>query len=144
VGFGVLSSYLAALEVFDLELVEARTVATTVMIAVGLYLVFVLEASSRLRSAAVTILCLALGAAYASVLLLPFAREFFALAQPTPAIVLIAAGGVLVALGGLILSSDLFVPGGEGRLVESGGEPVRQAEAREGRRRAKGGDGRDA
>jgi len=83
----------------------------TVMIAVGLYLVFVLEASSRLRSAAVTILCLALGAAYASVLLLPFAREFFALAQPTPAIVLIAAGGVLVALGVLILSSDLFVPG---------------------------------
>jgi cation-transporting P-type ATPase E len=35
VGFGVLSSYLAALEVFDLDLVKARTVATTLTFIPG-------------------------------------------------------------------------------------------------------------
>ena len=38
-GLGVISSYLFALNVLDLPLVEARTVATTPLIAVGLYLI---------------------------------------------------------------------------------------------------------
>jgi cation-transporting P-type ATPase E len=111
VGFGVLSSYLAALEVFDLELVEARTVATTVMVVVGWYLIIALEGSGRVRGAAVVTLCLVLAAAYVAVLLVPFARDFFALARPSLGILLIAAGGCFVAIGGLVLSSDAFIPG---------------------------------
>ena len=111
VGFGVLSSYLAALEVFDLSLIEARTVATTVMVVVGWYLIVALEGTGIRRGAAVVTLCLVLAAAYVAVLLVPFARDFFALASPSLAIVTIAAGGCLVAIGGLVASSDLFIPG---------------------------------
>ncbi len=111
VGFGVLSGYLAALEVFDLSLVESRTVATTVMVVVGWYLIVALEGSGRLRGAAVVTMCLALAAAYVLVLLVPFARDFFALAAPSASIVLIAAGGCLVAIAGLTATSDAFIPG---------------------------------
>jgi magnesium-transporting ATPase (P-type) len=111
VGFGVLSSYLAATEVFHLSLVEARTVATTVMVVVGWYLIVALEGSGKLRGAAVVTMCLLLAAAYVAVLLVPVARDFFALAAPSLGIVLIAGGGCLVAIGGLVLTSDEFVPG---------------------------------
>ena len=111
VGFGVLSSYLAALEVFDLPLVEARTVATTVMVVVGWYLILALEGTGLRRGAAVVTLCLLLAAAYVAVLVVPFARDFFALAAPSPAILAIAAGGCFVAIGGLVASSDRFIPG---------------------------------
>lgn len=50
---GLLSSYLFALNVLDLPLVEARTVATTVLVTVGLYLIVALEAAGRRRSTAV-------------------------------------------------------------------------------------------
>jgi len=110
-GLGVLSSYLAALEVFNLDLVEARTVATTVMVVVGWYLIVALEGSGRLRGAAVVTMCLALAAVYVAVLLVPFARDFFALAAPSLPIVLIAAGGCIVAIGGLVATSDAFIPG---------------------------------
>ena len=110
-GLGVLSSYLAALEVFNLDLVEARTVATTVMVVVGWYLIVALEGSGRLRGAAVVTMCLALAAVYVAVLLVPFARDFFALAAPSLPIVLIAAGGCFVAIGGLVATSDDFIPG---------------------------------
>jgi len=107
----VLSSFLAALEVFNLDLVEARTVATTVMVVVGWYLIVALEGSGRLRGAAVVTMCLALAAVYVAVLLVPFARDFFALAAPSLPIVLIAAGGCIVAIGGLVATSDAFIPG---------------------------------
>ena len=56
----------------DLTSSEARTVATTVLVLVGLYLIVVLEASSPLRGAAVTTLCATLlGALYAVVLAVP-------------------------------------------------------------------------
>jgi len=111
VGLGVLSSYLGALEVVHLPLVEARTVATAVMIIVGLYLILALEATGRLRGTAVGAICLALLAAFVLVLLVPFSRDFFALAAPNIAIVLIAAAGSLVAIFGLVLTDDRFVPG---------------------------------
>jgi hypothetical protein len=59
----------------------------------------------------VLVLCLALAVVYVAVLALPFTRSFFALAPPNLAIGLIAAGGCLVAIGGLVLSSDSFIPG---------------------------------
>ena len=83
-GLGVLSSYLFALNVLDLELVEARTVAVTVLVLVGLYLILALEVSGRVRGAAVSTLCLVLLIGYVLVLLVPFARDFFSLAPAEP------------------------------------------------------------
>jgi magnesium-transporting ATPase (P-type) len=71
VGFGVVSGYLAAYEVFNLSLVESRTVATTVTVVVGWYLILALEGSGRLRGAAVFTMCVALAAVYVAVLIVP-------------------------------------------------------------------------
>ena len=111
IGFAVLSSYLCALNVLDLGVVESRTVATTVLVVDGLYLILVLEASSRLRGAAVTVLCGALAALYVLVLLVPWARSFFALAAPSPAIVATAVVGSLLAPVALWLTDDRFTIG---------------------------------
>jgi cation-transporting P-type ATPase E len=110
-GLGVLSSYTAALHVVDRPLAEARTVATTVLVAVGLYLILALEASGRLRSAAVSTLCALLAAAYVVVLLSPPLRRFFDLALLHPTSILAAAGGTILAIGVLWLTDDRFVPG---------------------------------
>jgi magnesium-transporting ATPase (P-type) len=109
-GLGVLSSYLFALDVLDLPLRDARTVATTVLVAVGLYLIVVLEAGNRRRSAAVIALCLALAALYLAVLAVPATRDFFALAAPEAAVLLTSAGGMALAVGGLWLTDQRFVP----------------------------------
>jgi cation-transporting P-type ATPase E len=110
-GLGVLASYLFAINVIDLPLVEARTVATTVLVAVGLYLIVALEASGRRRGAAVSALCAALAIGYFLVLLTPVSREFFELAVPGPAILAVATAGAAFALAGLWLTDDRFVPG---------------------------------
>ena len=110
-GLGVLASYLFALNVLDFPLVEARTVATTVLVAVGLYLILALEASGRRRGAAVSVLCAALGVFYFLLLLTPTARDFFELAVLGPAILAISAAGTAFALAGLWLTDDRFVPG---------------------------------
>jgi P-type E1-E2 ATPase len=109
-GLGVLSSYLFAVNVLELDTAEARTVATTALVLVGLYLILALEASGRLRSTAIGTLTLALGASYALVLVVPFAREFFALVPPTPATVLPALAGAAVAALGLAALDSEFVP----------------------------------
>jgi cation-transporting ATPase E len=111
VGLGVVASYLTALQVINLPLIEARTVATTVMLLVSLYLIVVLEATGRWRGTVVSVLVLALAGVYLLVLLVPFSRSFFALARPNLAIGLISAGGLLVAVVGLALTSDSFIPG---------------------------------
>ena len=125
-GLGVLSSYLFSVYVLDLGLVQARTVATTVLILVGLYLILALEASGRARSAAVTTLCASLIGAYAVVLAVPFAREFFELEIPGPAGWLTALGGAGLAVTGLWLTDERFTPGGEARAGSASGvEAVR-------------------
>ena len=96
--FGVTASYLAALKLYDLPLTQARTVATTVMLLVMLYLILLIEASSLFRGAAVLVMCMTLFAVYVGILLLPFGRSFFALAGPDTTIVLIVAGGSLIAI----------------------------------------------
>ena len=110
-GLGVLSSYLFALNVLDLPLIEARTVATTVLVTVGLYLIVALEAAGRRRSAAVVGLCAALAGCYVLALSIPFAREFFALAAPDPVIFATALAGAALAVGGLAITSETFLPG---------------------------------
>jgi P-type E1-E2 ATPase len=116
-GLGVLSSYLFSFYVLDLGLVEARTVAVSVLILVGLYLILVLEAAGRRRSAAVTTLCLALLGAYGVALALPFTREFFELALPGVTGWLTVLGGAGLAVLGLWLTDERFSPGGEVRAA---------------------------
>jgi magnesium-transporting ATPase (P-type) len=117
-GLAVLSSYTFALEVLDLPLIEARTVATTALVLVGLYLIVALEASGRHRSAWVGTLCAAMLASFAATVAVPFTRDFFALAVPSPLMVLTAATGAVLAVVGLWLTGEQFEPGGgeSGRL----------------------------
>jgi magnesium-transporting ATPase (P-type) len=122
-GLGVLSGYLFSFYVLDLGLAEARTVAVSVLILVGLYLILVLEAAGRKRSAAVSGLCLALLGAYGLVLALPFARDFFALALPGPAGWLTVLGGAGLAALGLWLTDERFAPGGDVRASDAVGAP---------------------
>jgi cation-transporting ATPase E len=123
-GLGVLSSYLFALNVLDLKLIEARTVAVTVLVLVGLYLILALEVTGRIRGAAVSTLCLALLTAYVVVLLVPFARDFFRLAAPSIAILGPALAGAALAVAGLAALDDRFIPGRTtGRSTASLEEP---------------------
>jgi cation-transporting P-type ATPase E len=110
-GLGVLSSYLFALNVLDLKLVEARTVAVTVLVLVGLYLILALEVTGGVRGAAVSMLCLMLLGGYLLVLIVPFARQFFSLALPGPGVLGPALAGAALAIGGLALLDDRFIPG---------------------------------
>jgi magnesium-transporting ATPase (P-type) len=109
-GFGVLSAFLLARNVFELSLVSARTAATTVLVIVGLYLVLVLEATSVQRLRRVAGLCGAMLALYVLVLALPSARDFFMLVVPGFRIVLATAIGVTLAIGFLWTASDRFWP----------------------------------
>ena len=115
VGLGVLSSYTFVLQVLGRPLDEARTVATTVLVIVGLYLILALEASTPRRGAWVSILCLVLGGLYVVVLIFPFSRDFYALDVPSALSFLSAVGGSILAIGGLALTDDRFIPGAAGR-----------------------------
>jgi cation-transporting P-type ATPase E len=102
-GIGVVSSYQFSLNALELPLIEARTVATTVLVLVGLYLILALEGTAGRRGRLVALMCALLAAAYALVLALPFSREFFELAQPTLEILVTAAAGAATAMAGLEL-----------------------------------------
>ena len=102
-GIGVVSSYQFALNALDLPLVEARTVATAVLVLVGLYLVLALEGTSGRRGRLVGLMCAALAAGFALIVALPFSRDFFELARPTLEIAATAAGGAVIAVAGLEL-----------------------------------------
>ncbi len=110
-GLGVVSSYLFALNLLGLHLVPARTVAVTVLVLVGLFLILALEAAGRKRGVAVSVLCAALLVAYLVVLALPQLREFFALAAPSPQVILPAIGGATIAILSLVALDDRFIPG---------------------------------
>jgi cation-transporting ATPase E len=110
-GLGVVASYFFALNVADLPLRESRTVAASVLLVVGLYLVLALEASAGRRGVAVTMLCALMGSLYVLVLVLPWVREFFALSHPTLGIVGITLAGSAIAIAGLAVTDDRFGPG---------------------------------
>jgi P-type E1-E2 ATPase len=110
-GLGVLASYLFALNVAGFPLVEARTIATSVLVIVGLYFILALEASGRTRSAAVTVLCAALLTLYLLVLAYPGTRSFFELDVPGFGGWLVVIVGAAIAISGLWLTDDRFVPG---------------------------------
>jgi magnesium-transporting ATPase (P-type) len=110
VGLGVLASFVFSQNVARLPLTEARTIATTVLVLVGLYLVLALEGTTQLRVAAVGGLVASMLGLYIAVLVLPFARHFFALDVPGPGGLFVALAGSALAIGGLCLTDDRFVP----------------------------------
>jgi len=110
-GIAVLSAYHFALDVAQLPLIEARSVATTTLVVVGLYLVLALEADGKRRGVAVGGLCVALAAMYAAALALPFVRGFFELVVPGAWGLTAVAGGAAVAIVGLVLTDESFLPG---------------------------------
>jgi cation-transporting P-type ATPase E len=109
-GLGVLASYLFALNVANLSLMRSQTVATTVLVIVGLYLILALEASGLRRGAAVSVMCAALGALYIFVLSFPPTRDFFAVSPPGFAVILISLIGAALAITFLVLTDDRFIP----------------------------------
>jgi hypothetical protein len=106
-GLAVLSSYLFSLNVLDLRVVEARTVATTALILVGLAFIVLHAARGRPRGRVAALCALLLGSD-ALVLAFPFARAFFALAQPRPEMIAVVLVGSALALGGLSLTGERF------------------------------------
>jgi cation-transporting P-type ATPase E len=110
-GLGVLASYVFARNVAHLPLSEARTIATSVLVLVGLYLLLALEATSRRRATAVGALAIWMLVLYALVLAAPFARHFFALDVPGAGGIFVILAGAALAVAGLWLTDDRFVPG---------------------------------
>ena len=102
-GIGVVSSYQFALNALDLPLLEARTVAISVLVLVGLYLILALEGVGGRRGRLIGGMCLALLLAYVTTLALPSSREFFQLALPSVEIVATAVVGAAIAVAGLEL-----------------------------------------
>ena len=88
------------------------------LVVVGLYLILALEVAGRVRGAAISSLCLVLLIGYVLVLCVPFARDFFALAAPSIEIVAPALAGSALAVAGLAVLDDRFIPG------RGGGDPV--------------------
>jgi cation-transporting P-type ATPase E len=109
-GLGVASSYLFALNVLGLDLLDARTVATTALVLVGLYLILALEAAGPIRGTAIVVLTVALLAAYLAILIFPATRSFFALSAPHISVLLPAILGAAIACAGLAVVDDRFVP----------------------------------
>ncbi len=93
---------------------ESRTVATTVLVGLGLYLILVLEAANWRRGSAVGVLCLVLGGLYVVAVLLPLTRDFFGLAPVNLA--LIATSLVGIAAGVAFLFMAGYTPGREATL----------------------------
>ena len=85
--------------------------ASTVLLIVGLYLILALESTTARRGAWVGALCAVLGGLFALVLILPFGRHFYALAVPGPLAWVAVVGGSVLAIGGLILTDNRFIPG---------------------------------
>ncbi len=110
-GFGVVASYLAAVNLLEMEALEARTIATNVLVLVGLYLIMLLEWSSRMRGWIVATLCGCLLALYCAVFAFPGLRDFFELSGLTPIVATISLAGASVAIAGLWLTDARFVPG---------------------------------
>jgi cation-transporting P-type ATPase E len=102
-GIGVVSSYQFSLGALELPLLEARTVAISVLVLVGLYLILALEGLGGRRGRLVAAMCGALLLAFVASLALPFSREFFELAVPSFEMAATSAVGAATAVAGLEL-----------------------------------------
>jgi cation-transporting P-type ATPase E len=103
-GTGLVAGYLFALHDLDLSVADSRTVAVTILVACGLYLVMALEAEgSRRRSTIVAGMCAVLAGLYVVALLLPGTRRFFALTALDPGMIVTAVLASAVAIAALAL-----------------------------------------
>jgi cation-transporting P-type ATPase E len=119
-GVGVVSGYLFALHDLGFSVVRSRTIATTVLVVVGLYLVLALEAAgSRWRSTLVGGMCLGLAGAFVATFLLAPVRHFFELGVPTPGMLATAAVATALAIGALALAGFTPTAGGDGAILEA-------------------------
>jgi P-type E1-E2 ATPase len=104
-GVGTVTGYLFALHDLDYGVIQARTIATTVLILVGLYLVLVLEATGSWRRLGIVgTMCVVLAGGYAAVLLVPGTRHFFQLAAPGAGMLTTAVLAAAVSIGALTLA----------------------------------------
>ncbi|HYM46271.1 MAG TPA: HAD-IC family P-type ATPase [Solirubrobacteraceae bacterium] len=104
VGTGVVAGYLFALHDLDLAVGQARTVAVTILVACGLYLVMALEAEGSLRrSTLVGGMCAVLAGLYVLALLLPSTRRFFALTVPDAGMIATSVLASALSMGALAL-----------------------------------------
>jgi cation-transporting P-type ATPase E len=104
VGTGLVAGYLFALHDLNLSVADSRTVAVTILVACGLYLVMALEAEgSRRRSALVAGMCAVLAGVYLLALLLPGTRRFFELNALDVGMVVDAVFASAIAIGALAL-----------------------------------------
>jgi hypothetical protein len=98
------AGYQFALHDLDLSVADARTVAVTILVACGLYLVMALEAEgSRRRSALVAGMCAALATLYVAALQVPGTRRFFELTAPDAGMIATAVLASALAIGALAL-----------------------------------------
>jgi cation-transporting P-type ATPase E len=104
-GAATMIAYLAVADVRGHDVVEGRTAAMTVFVAVGLYLLLVLDPDrmqeSRAYATVVVALAASLGAAYLAVLGSRAMREFFALTVPGPWAVVVMVATSLAAVWAL-------------------------------------------
>ena len=85
-------------------LADARTVAITILIACGLYLVMALETEgSWRRSTLVASMCAALAGVYVACLLLPGTRRFFELTTPDIGMAATCVVASALTIGALVL-----------------------------------------
>jgi magnesium-transporting ATPase (P-type) len=131
IAVAVLAAYLLERAVRVRSITDARTAAVTVFVALGLYLLLVLDpermAASRAYAIGIVSLVGALGAAYLGVLSAEPARDFFALARPDllDAVIMIVAtvaGIRLMAWAGLSPYPHLPEPAPPER-IEAGEDP---------------------
>jgi P-type E1-E2 ATPase len=127
-------SYLAVASVRSYSQEEGRTAATTVYVAVGLYLLLVLEAdrmqASRRHAISVLALVGGLASGYLLVLGSDAGRSFFALAQPGLWVMLVCVGVSLLAF--FALSRLGLSPYRGARPEKTGSDPVFSARGRSG------------
>ncbi len=108
IGIGILTGFLLARHVFDLELRDARTVATGIVVVCGLAVVMRLENESGRRRFAVGTLCAVMGALFALALFIPILRDFYELTEPHAELVYAWAIGATVGLAGMLASLRLL------------------------------------
>ena len=105
------TTYLIALNVFDLGLLQSRTAATTALIIIGLYLVLALEATSTRRARLVGTMCglsaCRLPRSFSSC---PGCGDSSSSPSRIPASVILIAVGCGIAIGFLWLTDDRFIP----------------------------------
>jgi hypothetical protein len=101
---GTVAGYLFGRHDFDLTIPDARTVAVSILLIRGLYLVLALEAEgARRRSALVSPMCAALAGAYVGCLLLPATRRFFALTVPDLGMIATTLVASALTIGALLV-----------------------------------------